>query len=441
MRSSVPGRFVGLQALLPAFILFTGIPGVAQQFQQSNVLDDLGSQIETYEEAIAELDGSYGPGSSELFFSLAQLQRRSGNLDDARFSFREGLQALRINEGLATESQLAVLEEFNGLLFQIQDWEELDTNMHLAEDISRRLYLNNDERYIAAATALANWKILAYQTRAYRPYGDSSVQDAAEIYRLLLRDLPESMGNQERRASYLSAQGLAYFYSAQYTAGVPVEEFRHAVPTVGGYQPCVPVLLSIDRSTQPSSSACNTNPMDPEYYAAQQREKNNTVRRHLGNMRQSFIEAIEAVEANPNSSLRDLAMATLNLGDANLLAEDLQRARIQYRRAWNLLSQDGESIALRNELMGEASKALIGILNEIPGDPRIRGEGGLLGTVSFDVTETGEIVNIDIQGPPEALNQENIGAIAVRLDQSVYRPKLVEGRPVQSRITVAAEDL
>ncbi|MEQ8952549.1 MAG: hypothetical protein RL120_00310 [Gammaproteobacteria bacterium] len=427
-----------------ALLLAWGLLCLPQLWAQSGAdpeTSELYSRIDAYQEAIAELDGSYGESSRELYLSLAQAQRAVGNLEDARFAYREAVQSIRINEGLAAESQLPLLQEFNGLLFTLQDWEQLDANMHMVEDVSRRVFGKSDERYVAAATALANWKILAYQTHAYRPLEDSTVQDAAEIYRLLLAGLPQTPENLDRRARYLSAKGLAHFYSAQFTAGVPVEEFRHAVPATGGYQPCMPVLLSIDRSAQPSTSACNTNPTDPEYYAAQQREKNNTVRRHLSNMRQSFIEAIVAIENNPDSSPRQLAIATLNLGDANLLAEDISRARVQYRRAWDMLSQDNESGVLRDELMGKASKALVGILNEIPGDPRIRGEGGPLGTVSFDVTATGEIINIDIQGPAEALTRENIGAIAMRLDQSVYRPGLVDGRPVQSRVTLPAAEL
>ena len=422
-------------------LVFAAFAPASAQLPSSDSLAELQSRVRAYENAIAELDGSYNQTSTELFLSLADAQLQLGRLDESSYAYREALQSLRINEGLAGESQLRMLDEFNKLLFRKRDWEQIDVNMHLAEDITRRLYGMEDERYIGAATALANWKIRAYQAGAYRETGDSSIADAAEIYRSLLQQLPQTAENQRRRADYLWAQGLAYFYSAQYTAGVPVEEFRHAVPESGGYQTCVPILLSVDRGAQRSASACNVNQTDPEFYAAQQREKNNTVRRHLSNMRQSFLEAITAVEASPDATLRDRAIALLNFGDANLLAEDYSRARIQYRRVWEMLGDDDESRALREELMGRPARALVGILAELPGDPRIRGEGSPLGNVSFDVTETGEIVNIDIQGSAAALAQDNLGAIAIRLDQSVYRPRIEAGRPVTSRVNMDAAEL
>jgi len=402
---------------------------------------NLAASIDEYQAALAALDGSYAEGSAELLLSLARAHLEAGNLAAAGDAYQNALQALRISEGLATESQLAVLEQFNSLLLARGDWERLDTNLHLATDIARRLYPTGDERYIQAATSLASWKIRAYQTRVYRPRGDRSVQEAAEIYRVLLTQLPETEeGALARRAAYLSARGLAYFYSAQHVAGIPVNEFQ---PTsVQGLSPqyCVPLVLSVDGAMPIQTGCSDSQIQDPEYFASQQREKNNTVRRHLSNMRQSFLEAIEAVEADPDASLHSRVTAILNLGDANLLAEDYPRARTQYRRAWELLSLDAEGRALRDTLLDKPVKALEGILDELPGAPGIR-DKGLIGSVSFDVTENGEIVNINVNGPAAALESENVGAIAIRLDQSIYRPRIVAGRPVQSRVTVRAADL
>jgi hypothetical protein len=58
----------------------------------------------------------------------------------------------------------------------------------------------------------------------------------------------------------------------------------------------------------------------------------------------------------------------------------------------------------------------------------------LHGTISFDVTERGEIQNIGIQGSNVDLVSENLGVIAIKLDQSTFRPKINEGRPVLSRL-------
>ena len=76
----------------------------------------------------------------------------------------------------------------------------------------------------------------------------------------------------------------------------------------------------------------------------------------------------------------------------------------------------------------------------MPGDFDVLGELPE-GFVAFDVTETGDIININISGPEAVLEQDNVGAIAIRLEQSVYRPKIENGRPVSSRATVSAAEL
>lgn len=424
-----------LLAFSSTAFLLSAAPAVSQE---SSELQALQTQVEQYEAQIEQLGGSYDQSSFELLRSMADIYIQLERYDDAVSAFRESLQALRINEGLASESQLTVLEEFNRLLFDLEQWDELDTNYHLATDMNARLYGFNDNRYAEAATSLASWKIRAYQTGVYEPKGDRSIVEAARVYGTLLRHLPPELAA-ARQVDFLSAQGLAYFYAARYTANMPINEFQGA-PGQNVALTCVPTIMAIDGGATPSVSACQANQADPEYFASKQREKNNQVRGHLGNMRQSFQEAIEALETNPSVSVREQAQAILNYGDANLLAEDYQRARSQYARAYDLLSANDETIALRNELMDTPVKALQGILDELQFDQRLQGSVSL-GTISFDVTEKGEIENINIEGTNEALDQGNIGAIAMILDQSVYRPRIVEGRPVVSRITVSAADL
>ncbi len=427
---------VSVTSLLRSPVLLAQ-PAIATATGQSEEFSD--ATIEAYRSELASLSGTYDESSGEIYLSLANALWEFGALQEATFAFQEALQAARINGGLATDAQFTVLNQFNGLLYETQDWEQLDTNMYIAADIARRIYSPADARYIRAMTELASWKIRAFQTRVYRPVNDRSVQEAANIYRILMRDL-EAAGQlkPELHVKLLSSRGLAYFYSAKHVAQLPVEVFKAVSPASQSIQQCIPTILSVDSGVQPSASACNAGAsLDPEFYAAQQREKNNTVRRHLGNMRQSFMEAIDVLEEMPDVSERELAIAVLNLGDANLLAGDHARARTQYGRAWDMLE---DSLELRNELMGQPVKVLEAILDEIPRDPRMR-SGNLPVNVSFDVETTGEITNLNLEAPAEVLTQETVGAIGIRLDQTSYRPRIVDGRPVVSRLTVPASEL
>ena len=413
----------------------------AQMSPANDRLTALAAQVSRYEQQVASLNGTYDRSSIEIFSALAEAYLDMGRFDDAQFAYGEALQAIRISEGLASEAQLALINEMNVLLFEQQQWEDLDTNFHLAADIALRIYGFNDTRYTTAAKALAGWKIRAYQTGVYQGKGDRSIQQAAEIYRKFTDRLSSSEPDYEQLlANYLSARGLAYYLSAQHVANTPIEQFEGR-PHNNFYQSCTPLELSIDGGLPASSSSCQASQMgDPNYFASRQRDKNNTVRRHLGNMRQSFQEAIDAIDMNPNATLRERAIAILNYGDANLLAEDYTRARTQYRRAYELLSEDNESIQLRTELLDQPQKALQGIIAELPFDEKLKGNVAL-GTISFDVSAEGEIQNINIEGAESALDQENIAAIAMSLGQSAYRPRIVEGRPVTSRVTISTADL
>ena len=428
----LPSTALTLAALL-------SMPGILATAQTGSAVSELASRATELERAVANLDGSYSPSSTELLHTLARTYAELGDAPEAAHYYQESLQSLRINEGLASQSQLEILDPYNEVLYRLQDWERLDNNYHLALDISTRLYGRRDPRTQAAARTLASWKIRAFQTNAWRPKGDRSVQEAAEIYRRLLSELPETAEYSALRADYLAARGLAHFFAARHVANTPVEQFQRLAPQTSSYQQCVPLVLSVD-GAQPSASACQANQIsDPEYFAAQQREKNNTVRRHLGNMRQSFTEAIDAVQNDPNASLEERVRAILNLGDANLLAEDYQRARREYHRAWTLLTEAG-ALALREELLGRPQRALLDILDELPLD-RPLPAAALPGTIAFDVTPLGQIENINVQSPDQALDRATLGAIAIKLDQSVFRPRIEDGRPVRSRLTLHASEL
>ena len=420
---------LGILASAPMVVVAQGAPSAATP-----------QGIGAYQNAIAQLDGAYPAESAELYMSLAVALTEAGDYEAAATAYQEALQALRIHEGLASEAQHELLSAYNAVLFELERWEDLDSNYHLDLAISEKLYGSGHPQTVEAATTLASWKIRAWQTGVYRPNGDRSVQEASEIYRQLLAGLGDDQANHGRRANWLSARGLAYFYAARHVASLPVNEFQRSAPQAASFQQCVPLVMSVD-GAQPSANACHANQnLDPEYYASQQREKNNTVRRHLGNMRQSFMEAIEAVEADPRATLEQRVRAILNLGDANLLAEDYARARSQYARAWALLSEDDENLGLRQRLLDRPVLALQGLLDALPFDQALPGEEAR-GTVAFDVTATGQLENISVSGDPEALTQENIGVIAIKLDQSVYRPRISEGRPVHSRLTLPASEL
>lgn len=411
------------------------------QDRRSQDFVELCTLAEQYQEQINSLGGNYENDSSEVFLSLAGVQVELGNYDEANHNFREAIQALRVTQGLYSEDQLNIVKRFNAALFQQQDWEQLDSNLHLANHIAGKLFDKRDARYVESATNLATWKIKAYQTAVYRAGDDRSVQEATKIYADLIQSLPpEDPSSNGKRANYFAAQGLAYYYSAQYVADLDLDEFKANVPATGAQLQCYPLVMSAD-GPQPVRSACQgADASDPEIFAAQQRAKNDTVRRHIASMRKSFGLAVDALESQSNVSPQIMASAILRLGDAGLLAQDYVRANTQYAKAWELLSVDGESIALRDQLMGSPVQVMRGVLDDFFVSD-LASSSDLNGIISFEVTERGEIQNIGIKGSDADLVKENLGTIAIKLDQTTFRPKIDNGKPVLSRLTLDVAEL
>jgi len=69
-----------------------------------------------------------------------------------------------VSQGPNSEATLSVTEGFNQSFYAQQNWRLLDSNLHLANYISGKLFDAQDLRYIKSATSLASWKMKAYQT-------------------------------------------------------------------------------------------------------------------------------------------------------------------------------------------------------------------------------------------------------------------------------------
>jgi hypothetical protein len=428
LRAALALRGFTVAAVFTASTLSFGQDGSGQRAHE------LSEQAALYQQQLSKLNASYNETTSEVFAALAGIQHELGDFELANQNYAEAIQSLRVSQGLNSAAQLSVMDAFNDSLYVQQNWEQLDSNLHLANYIAGKLFDAQDPRYIKSATSLASWKITAYQTGIYRAEDDRSVQEATKIYRILIAALLETDPDfAQKKAGYLSAQGLAYYYSAQYVADLDLDEFRNQAPVTGAQLQCYPLVMSAD-GPQPVRSACQSmDASDPEIYAAQQRAKNDTVRRHIASMRKSFADAVVILESKPAVSSRALAEAILRLGDACLLAQDYARANTLYSKAWQLLSLDGDSAAAREQLMGSPVRVMQGLLdNQLFDSPAINSK--LHGTISFDVTERGEIQNIGIQGSNADLVSENLGVIAIKLDQSTFRPKIDQGRPVLSRL-------
>lgn len=393
--------------------------------------------IENYSRDLAELNGRYDESTTEIFMSLADAYTELGNYQQASRAYAEALAVVRSTSGLYSEQQLDLIDLSIRSSSSHGDWLAIENNYILANHIASRLYGRGDPRTLLEATRYASWKIRAYQYDIYREDTDLALLEAIAIYQRLIDALSETDADYRAKLTgYLYAKGLAHYYMTLFTSTVPLDDFSSSESRTMSMENCVQV-----RESGSSRTVCRqVQVSNPEYMAGKQIEKNSTMESHLAFMRQTFQQAVELTEADPDASAEELAIAVLHLGDVNFLAQDVGRSNAQYERADEILSADGVPKQLRDKLIGEPKKVLEGILVPLPIDA---GQGSLppIGTVNFTVTALGRFEELTITGSEAALTDENKDLVMDRLQQSFYRPRILDGELTDGQVSIPAAEL
>ena len=402
---------------------------------------ELSRTVERYRQTLADFNGVYDASTGEIFWSLANAYFELANFAAASSTYAEALLALRIRTGLYTQQQLDLLEQYTSSSTSEKNWVQVDNNLQLSTHIAGRIYDRNDNRYTATANRLASWKIRAYQDGIYRDRNDNSLQEAIRIYARLIDDLPQSDADYgSKLATYLSAKGIAHYYSALYTSTIALADFPASASETLIRQRCYQVIEIIDGQRVVTIVCEDEEIPNPQYFVSKQLEKNAVIQSQIASMRRSFRQAVEAIETKPDATVEEIAVAILNLGDMNFLAQEYDRANAQYARAYELLSADGVSAELRDKLLGEPKKVMQGILAVSPLDTAAAASIPT-GIVSFDVSIRGDIRNISVSGRSVDLEDANTELVMAKLRQSTYRPKIADGLPTDSRLRISATDL
>lgn len=152
-----------------------------------------------------------------------------------------------------------------------------------------------------------------------------------------------------------------------------------------------------------------------------------------------FKRAVRIAEENPDSNWKILAQTQLALADYYNFRTDLGRARRNYQETWELLSSGDEQLDFRREMLeavhplndaviakyaGDATKA-----ERQTGSDDIR-QGNIV--IGYDVSDRGRVTNLNVvEATPKEF--EDIQDTVLReVRQRVYRPRFVDGQPVDT---------
>lgn len=410
-----------------------------------NALEDpqeaqVAASIAQYQQDLIGLGGAYSRVTTELNLSLAEAYLELEDFDRAMDAYAEALQSVRISNGLYSEEQIPLLELAAAGSIKAHNWERVESNLHLAYSIVDQLYEPSDPRYTEAAIRYADWKIRAYQGDLLRPQASNPIDESIEIYDSLIVTLdPESENYDNEIIDVLSAKGLAHYYSALYVDDTELEDFSGIGNETVNQRVCTSRPRTVNGVTTYVTICTDERAPNPDYFMSRTKAKSRQLESNIKNMRESYQRIVEILRGKSEVASLEIAYAILNLGDINLLINDLEGANSEYLSAFELLQAENVSQAVRDQVFNRPRKALENVLGRFDqGD--IDGNT-LSGIVTFSVSREGKIGNARISGEESDLEEPNRSLVIARIQSSFYRPAIVDGITVDSELSIPAAEL
>ena len=122
--------------------------------------------LQYYERLIEELESSggvYVSQLSEVFSSLGNTYQMLGRHADAIAVFQRSLHITRVNDGLYSLNQVAMIEKMIESNSKLKDWDALNKNYHNLYWISKRHYGENNPEMLALIDRIGRWHLQAYE--------------------------------------------------------------------------------------------------------------------------------------------------------------------------------------------------------------------------------------------------------------------------------------
>ena len=389
---------------LPLFLLAVAPCAAADQPATAQLpATDRQASIARYKAEIAELQAAGGPHARQLMevqHSLGMLQQQAGNHRQALASLQGALQAVRVNEGLYSMSQVAILEAIIDSNVALGARDELRRNYEYLFWLYQRNFGDGDAGLVPVIKRVGQWYFDLYNFSPPNTTVEPLIA-ADDLYTKALRILPED-GPARDRVDILYKVAVINHHVAEDVLDPMLShrEIREAMLPHGRGSPYL------------NETAVR------QYYADQSFYKG----------KRSLQRIVKTYEATLPASVMDYARALVFLGDwLTVQRRALEGAR-KYRQAWTALARHNADPAQVEELFGEPHP--IEQL-PVPGEEEVKaGADSYYADALLDVPETGWPTNIRIQAihPPEEttlLKRAERGIAATR-----YRPRYRDGQPV-----------
>jgi tetratricopeptide (TPR) repeat protein len=342
--------------------------------------------------AIEDSEGAFSAALTEELLGLGLALQRNGDHAGAIDAFKRGVHLARINEGLYSGRQMALLKGEIASLMAIGDFQQADERQRYLYRV--QVQTLSDVTRGQALIQHAEWQRKAYDTGI----GDEPMARLirmSSLYRLALTEFARAEGDD----SPLLLPALYGMLRAQYMLSGFVGETSSGQFRTGG--------VFSDEDSQKIA------------YRNQSFKQGSAI-----------IRAIYDVKmAQPERSPRDTAELMLMLGDWQLWHGKRGEAMETYAELYRELDADEAAQALRTELFNtpQPLPALPGV-RALP-EPSAEIEGRLL--LEFGVNERGRVVDL-ARLDDYVINDEKADDIMRRMRQTPFRPRIDDGMPVET---------
>ena len=360
------------------------------------------ASIARYQAEIAELQAAGGPHAEQLIevrHSLGMLQQQAGDHRQALAFLQGALQAVRVNEGLYSMNQVAILEAIIDSHVALGARDELRRNYEYLLWLYQRNFGDGSAGLVPVIKRVGQWYFDLYNFSPPNTTVEPLIA-ADDLYAKALNMLPED-GPPGDRVDILYKVAVINHHVAEDVLDPMLShrEIREAMIPHGRITPYV------------NEAAVR------EYYAHQSFYKG----------KRSLQRIVKTYEATLPAGVMDYARALVFMGDWLTVQRRVLEGARKYRQAWTALAEHGAGPAQVEELFG-APQPIEQL--PVPGDAEIQaGADDYYADALLDVPESGWPTNIRIQAihPPDEttlVRRARRGIAATR-----YRPRYRDGQP------------
>lgn len=361
--------------------------------------------IQNYEQMIAQLESSGGVYQAQLAEVLSGLGSSYQSLQrhtDAIAVFQRALHITRVNDGLYSLNQIAILEKLIESNSKLKDWENLNKNYHNLYWISKRHYGENNPQLLALIERIGRWHLHAYELQP-KAESFSHLLEAEQLYNKAVEVIERQNGQQDIRLIN-DLYGIA-LTNYQIAAEVSNSEDFENIRT--GYR-----------------DTSRTRRLLQEEQARQ-----DLIIQSFIKGRNAMNQIVDIHANNPILPVDTHAMALTHLGDWFLLFNKRDSAAQTYDQAYQLLHNEGIDQKSIDQLFGQP-RTLPAIRLPVQKEDDIMPENPAYVLASFDVSASGKAQNIQIieSNPSDDVSHQRRAKRSIAATR--FRPRYENGKPV-----------